>query len=155
MDDQTDALTRTGSRSHFETCLGVELHSTDAAPYRQSFLCCDIHHLIDHLNQYGHHGGDSAIIAVSNRLREFAYVIHRFGCDEFVLTGIKSPIPDIDSNLPVKIRQCVVDVDLPRSIKYSGRAKSWVIAHLQMAMVQPKMINETIYCCEPDAWGAA
>ena len=70
-------------------------------------------------------------------------------------TGIKSPIPDIDSNLPVKIRQCVVDVDLPRSIKYSGRAKSWVIAHLQMAMVQPKMINETIYCCEPDAWGAA
>ena len=154
MDDDIDPLTGCQKRSRLEFELWHSLGTRDSDKYIENFLCFDIHHLVDHVGQYGHHGGDAAIQEVASRLLKTGKDVYRFGGDEFVVTGVGTPIANVDDGLAVKLRQCVVAVDLPIQFDRSIRATSWIIAHIQMAMVQPARINDTICCTAPKEWMA-
>jgi diguanylate cyclase (GGDEF)-like protein len=152
MDDDLDGLTGCKNRDRLWFQIGHDLRNSDTSRYQESFLCCDLDHLIDHLDVHGHHGGDAVIIDLAKRLADPSHDVYRFGGDEFVVQGQSSPIDGLCDDLVVPVRQCVVHVDLPIVQRRSIRATSWVMAHLQMALVQPKLINAAIRCVAPAEW---
>ena len=150
MNDDLDALTGCLNKRKLEFDLGRELRDSDAANFRESILCCDLHHLVDYLNVHGIHEGDAAIVAVANLLQASGKQVYRFAGDEFVVRGLSTPIENANETLPVHIRQCVVNVDLPVEPSRYISSTSWLMAHLQIALVQPKMLNEPVNCIAPE-----
>ena len=150
----TDALTGAKTRIQFEAAIGTALHDRPPKRFTESYLCCDIEHLGARLDTHGHHAGDAAIIEVANRLKQYGRELYWVGGDEFVIVGIDSSVPDINNGLSIQIRQCVLEVDLPVSIDRSQRVKSWLLAHVQMALVQPAILNNNMRCSEPPEWDA-
>ena len=158
MEDYRDQLTGCHSKQQLELDLWNELGPVAFANraqtvYTEQFLCCDINHFTEYLNQFGHHGGDEIIVKIARILESTEKTVYRFGGDEFVIPGVSAPIDDIDHyDLPVSIRQCIVDVELP-IIEHRGlTATSWIIAHVQMALVQPSILNPNLVCRAPGEW---
>ena len=149
MNFDPDALTGCLNKRKLEFDLKRELGNSDAERFRETFLCCDLHHLVDYLNIHGHHGGDAAILAVAKLLQAYDKRVYRFGGDEFIVRGLSTPIEDANERLPLQIRQCVVNVNLPIQRGRDISSTSWVLAHLQLALVQPNMVNDTIDCVSP------
>ena len=146
MNDNIDPLTRCLNKQKLEFDLGHELCNSDAERFQESFLCCDLHHFVDYLNLHGIPNGDAALMDVVKLLQGYGKKVYRFAGDEFVVRGLSEPIADANETLPVHIRQCVVNVDLPIEPSRYMSSTSWVMAICNLQWFNLRMINEPINC---------
>jgi diguanylate cyclase (GGDEF)-like protein len=153
---QTDALTGAGSRAGLSSDLCSELHRLAHIKKRfeASFLCCDIDDFKTYIDYHGLTESDAALIELAGCLKDAGLDVYRFGGDEFVARGATSRLEGLMQHRGLTVRQTIVDVDLPLDRPRLHRCHSWILAHLQLGVVQPKVIGDTIHCRPPAEWTA-
>ena len=82
-----DALTGLHNRRHFNTVFDHECRRAQQHGSHLSLLMLDVDHFKKVNDHFGHDAGDSALVEIASRLREYFYgmdVVCRFGGEEFV-----------------------------------------------------------------------
>ena len=95
---------------------------------------------------------DKVLQELSERLKASCEIVYRFAGEEFVIPHRRTLI-DV-GYLDIRLRQCVVSVDLAVKMARRNRAGSWVKFHLHHGLVQPKLDGGTISCTEPPEWNS-
>jgi diguanylate cyclase (GGDEF)-like protein len=153
---QTDALTGAGSRAGLSSDLCSELHRLAHLKKRleASFLCCDIDDFKTYIDYQGLSESDTALIELASCLKDSELDDYRFGGDEFVARGATTVLDGLMQHRGLTVRQTIVDINLPLDRSRLHRCHSWILAHLQLGVVQPKVIGDTIQCRPPEEWSA-
>ena len=154
LDPRVDGLTGCLSRRAFDEDLPKWINEAarQETRFKRDFLCCDIDNFQRVVEREGLTPSDELLSALSERLKASCESVYRFAGDQFVAPNCTTLIDD--SDLGIRLRQCVVSVDLGIEKARRARAVSWVAFHLHHGMVQPNFDGGTITCTEPPEWSS-
>jgi diguanylate cyclase (GGDEF)-like protein len=151
---QTDNLTGVGNLDGLSDFLVSELHglALTSKPYQDRFLCCDIDDFRSYVDCHGFQESDQALVELASCLKSAGLEVYRFAGDGFVARSATAPLKDLMKHRELTIRQAMVEINLPLNRQRLHRCRSWILAHLQLGIVQPKILGDAIKCIQPKEW---
>lgn len=148
-----DALTGVwkGASLHWNLTRELMELAKSGTEFQECFLCCDIDNFSAYIDDQGIQPSDSALVELAQTLQQASDEVYRVGGDEFVARRLGSPLPGLLEHRGIAVRQTIVDVRLPIDAARINRSASWIVGHIQFALIQPHLAG-ILDCRAPSEW---